>query len=92
MNKYDLVTTVAEKTGMTKKDSEKVVDAMTCTIAEALAGGDKVRLLGFGTFEVRERAARMGCNPKTGEQVSIPSSKTPVFKVSGMLKESVNKL
>lgn len=90
MNKTDLAAAVAKKTGMSKKDSEKAVNALTEAIAVALASGNKVCLLGFGTFEVKERAARTGRNPKTKEQISIPPYKAPVFKASKMLKETIS--
>lgn len=89
MNKADLVAAVAEKTGMTKKDSEKVLNAFVEAIQEALAKGDKVSLVGFGTFEVRERAERVGRNPQTGEEIKIAATKVPVFKAGKALKDSV---
>lgn len=89
MNKADLVAAVAEKTGMTKKDSEKVLNAFVEAIQEALAKGDKVSLVGFGTFEVRERAERVGRNTQTGEEIKIAATKVPVFKAGKALKDSV---
>jgi len=89
LNKADLVAAVAEKTGMTKKDSEKVLNAFVEAIQEALAKGDKVSLVGFGTFEVRERAERVGRNPQTGEEIKIAATKVPVFKAGKALKDSV---
>ena len=80
MTKTELINVVAEKTGFSKKDSDKAVVAVIDAISEALAGGDKVQLVGFGTFEVAERAAREGRNPKTGNAMPIPASKTPKFK------------
>ena len=90
MNKTDLVEVVALKTGMTKKDAEAAVKAVNEAIAEALAAGDKVQLVGFGTYSVKERAAREGRNPKTGEKMTIAASKTPVFAASKALKDAVN--
>ena len=91
MNKAELVSAVAEKTGMSKKDSEKAVNAAFDTITEALAAGDKVQLVGFGAFEVKERGARIGRNPKTKEEIEIPASRVPAFKVGKALKEAVTK-
>ncbi len=91
MNKTDLIATVAEKAGMTKKTAGDVVDAVFDTISAALAGGDKVTLVGFGTFEVRERAARKGVNPSTKETIDIPASKVPAFKAGKGLKDIVAK-
>jgi DNA-binding protein HU-beta len=89
MTKTDLIAKVAEATEMTKKDSAKVVDAVLDAIAEALKNGEKVQLLGFGTFMIRERAARKGRNPQTGEEIDIPATKVPAFKASKQLKEAV---
>lgn len=91
MNKAELVSAVAEKTGMSKKDSEKAVNAAFDTITEALAAGDKVQLVGFGAFEVKERGARIGRNPKTKEEIDIPASRVASFKVGKALKEAVTK-
>ena len=91
MNKADLVGNVAEKTGLTKKDSEAAINAVFEVIQETLIEGDKVQLVGFGAFEVKNRAARMGRNPKTKESISIPASKTPVFKPGKTLKDAVGK-
>lgn len=91
MNKAELVSAVAEKTGMSKKDSEKAVNAAFDTITEALAAGDKVQLVGFGAFEVKERGARIGRNPKTREEIEIPASRVASFKVGKALKEAVTK-
>ena len=91
MNKAELVSAVAEKTGMSKKDSEKAVNAAFDTITEALAAGDKVQLVGFGAFEVKERGARIGRNPKTKEEIEIPASRVASFKVGKALKEAVDK-
>lgn len=89
MNKTELVSAVAEKSEISKKDAAKAVDAVFATIEEALAKGDKVQLIGFGTFEVRERAARKGRNPQTGDEIEIPASKVPAFKPGKALKEAV---
>ncbi|NLW07134.1 MAG: HU family DNA-binding protein, partial [Clostridia bacterium] len=83
------VASVAEKTDLTKKEAERVVTAVFETIEEALAEGDKVQLVGFGTFEVKERAARIGRNPRTGEQIEIAATRVPVFKAGKALKEAV---
>ncbi|HHU31667.1 MAG: HU family DNA-binding protein [Zhaonellaceae bacterium] len=91
MNKTELVSSVAEKAEITKKEAEKVVGAIFSSIEEALAKGDKVQLVGFGTFEVRERAARTGRNPKTGEEITIAAAKVPAFKPGKALKDAVNK-
>ncbi|GMA66121.1 HU family DNA-binding protein [Alicyclobacillus fastidiosus] len=89
MNKQDLINKTAEKTGFTKKDTEALVNSVFETIEEALSAGEKVQILGFGTFEVRDRAARTGRNPQTGETVEIAASKVPVFKAGNALKEKV---
>ena len=89
MNKAELVAAVAEKTALSKKDSEKAVNAAFEAITAALVGGDKVQLVGFGAFEVKERNARVGRNPKTKEEIRIPASKTPVFKAGKALKDKV---
>ncbi|MDD6919909.1 MAG: HU family DNA-binding protein [Eubacteriales bacterium] len=92
MNKAELIAAVAEKTGVTKKDAEKAVNATISAISESLQSGDKVQLIGFGTFEVRNRKARTGRNPrKPGETIKIPASKAPVFKAGKALKDTVNK-
>ena len=90
MNKTDLVEVVALKTGMTKKDAEAAVKAVNEAIAEALAAGDKVQLVGFGTYSVKTRAAREGRNPKTGEAMTIAASKTPAFAAGKALKDAIN--
>ncbi len=90
MNKQELVSSVAEKSGLTKKDSEKAVNAVFASIEEALAKGDKVQLVGFGTFEVRSRAARKGRNPQTGAEIEIAAAKVPAFKAGKALKDSVS--
>ena len=91
MNKAELVAAIAAKTGDSKKSTEALVNAFTGVVAEALAGGDKVQLVGFGSFEVRKRAARKGRNPQTKEEIKIPASKAPVFKAGKALKDLVNK-
>lgn len=91
MNKTELVASVAEKADCTKKVAEQVVNAVFQSIEDALASGDKVQLIGFGTFEVRERAEREGRNPQTNETITIPASKVPAFKAGKSLKEAVNK-
>lgn len=91
MNKAELVAAVAEKTGMSKKDSEKVVNAAFDSITETLAKGEKVQLVGFGAFEVKERGARIGRNPKTKEEIEIPASRVASFKVGKALKDAVSK-
>ncbi|ADG81072.1 histone family protein DNA-binding protein [Thermincola ferriacetica] len=90
MNKQDLVSSVAEKAGLTKKDADKAVSAVFASIEEALAKGDKVQLVGFGTFEVRERAARKGRNPQTGAVIEIAAAKVPAFKAGKALKDAVS--
>lgn len=91
MNKSELINAIAEKSGLTKKDSEKALNAFVETVQETLTKGDKVQLIGFGTFEVRERSARKGRNPQTGEEIMIPAAKVPAFKPGKALKDSVNK-
>ncbi len=91
MNKAELVASIAEKSNLTKKDSEAALNALMRTIEETLATGEKVQLVGFGTFEVRDRKAREGRNPRNPEEViQIPASKAPVFKAGKSLKEIVN--
>lgn len=89
MTKAELVTAIAEKTELTKKDSEKALAAVIDSITEALKKGDKVALVGFGTFEVRARAAREGINPQTKKKIKIPATKVPTFKAGKALKETV---
>jgi len=89
MNKGTLVEAVASKTNLTKKDATAAVEATFESIQEALAKGEKVQLIGFGNFEVRERAARKGRNPQTGEEIEIAASKTPAFKAGKALKDAV---
>ena len=90
MNKTELVAAIAEKAGLSKKDAEGAVKAFTDTVAEQLKAGEKIQLVGFGTFEVAERAARTGKNPQTGEAIKIPASKAPKFKAGKALKDLVN--
>jgi len=89
MNKAELVAAVAEKAGLTKKDADQAVSAVFDSITEALVGGDKVQLVGFGNFEVKERAARTGRNPKTNETIEIAASRSPAFKAGKGLKDAV---
>ena len=91
MNKTELIASVAEQASLSKKDADKAVSAVIASITNALAEGDKVQLVGFGTFEVRARDARMGKNPRTGEQIKIAASKVPAFKAGKPLKDIVNK-
>ena len=91
MNKSDLVAAIAAKTGDTKKSAEETLNAFVDVVTEALVKGDKVQLVGFGSFEVRKRAARKGRNPQTKEEIKIPASKAPVFKAGKALKDLVNK-
>lgn len=90
MNKTELTANVAEKAGLTKKDAEKAVNALFESVQGALIEGDRVQVIGFGTFEVKERAARMGRNPRTGQDIEIPASRNPVFKAGKALKDAVN--
>ncbi len=91
MNKSDLIAAMAAKTGETKKSAEASLDAFVAAVTESLKKGEKVQLVGFGSFEVRKRAARKGRNPQTKEEIKIPASKAPVFKAGKALKEVVNK-
>lgn len=91
MNKADLIAAIAAKTGETKKSAEASVNAFVDVITESLVKGDKIQLVGFGSFEVRKRAARKGRNPQTKEEIKIPASKAPVFKAGKALKDLVNK-
>ena len=91
MNKSELVDAIVAKTGETKKATEATLNAFLETVVEVLSKNEKVQLVGFGTFEVRERAKRKGRNPQTGEEIVIPASKAPVFKAGKNLKEKVNK-
>ncbi|MGG4392184.1 DNA-binding protein [Priestia megaterium] len=89
MKKAEFVEAVASKSELTKQEAKKAVDALFETISTTLAKGEKVQLVGFGTFEVRERAERTGRNPQTGEEMTIPATKVPAFKVGKELKEAV---
>ena len=91
MNKLELIQEVSERTGLAKKDAEKAVNAVLDTVADTLAQGDKVQLVGFGSFEIKARDARMGRNPKTKEPIEIPATKAPVFKAGKALKDRVAK-
>ena len=91
MNKAELVAAVAEKTALSKKDSEKAVNAAFDAITEALVAGEKVQLVGFGAFEVKERGERVGRNPQTKEEITIPASRVASFKVGKALKDAVAK-
>ena len=88
-NKQDLIAKVAEKTSLTKKDSAAAVDAAFGTVSDYLAQGEKVQLIGFGNFEIRERAARKGRNPQTGKEITIAATKVPAFKAGKTLKDAV---
>ena len=90
MNKTELIAAIAEKTELSKKDAEKALKAFTDVVAEQLKNGDKVQIVGFGTFEVSERAARDGRNPLTGEAMHIPASKSPKYKAGKALKDMMN--
>ena len=89
MNKGDLVTSMAEKSGLPKKDSEAALNAFVAAVEEGLTRGEKVVLVGFGTFEAKKRAARKGRNPQTKQEITIPASTAPVFKAGKTLKEKV---
>lgn len=89
MNKNVFVTAIAEKSGLTKKDAEAALNAYTEVVTDALKSGDSVQLIGFGTFEVRERAARTGRNPHTGENIEIAAAKVPAFKPGKALKDAI---
>ena len=91
MNKVELIAQIAEKSGLSKKDAEKALAAVIDTITEAVSNGDKVQLVGFGSFEVKQREARVGRNPKTKEALEIPATRVPVFKAGRALKDSVAK-
>lgn len=91
MNKAELVKAMSDETNLTQKDVEKVLNSFVNVVSDALANKDKVQLVGFGTFETRERAARKGKNPQTGEELNIPACIAPAFKAGKALKETVNK-
>ncbi len=90
MTKADLVNVIAEQAGLSKTDAEKALKAFTCAVEQALKAGEKVSLVGFGTFSVGERAARTGKNPQTGAQITIPAAKSPRFKAGKALKDAIN--
>ena len=90
MNKTELIAAVAEKSGLSKKDAATAVESVIAAVSDSLVKGEKVQLVGFGTFEVKERAARTGKNPQTGAAVEIPASKAPAFKAGKALKDAVN--
>jgi len=90
MNKTELVIAIAAKSGLSKKNSEVALNAMIASVEEALVAGEKVVLVGFGTFEVKKRAERKGRNPQTKEEIIIPASKAPVFKAGKGLKDKIN--
>ena len=89
MNKTELIAAVAEKTDLSKKDADAAVSAVLGAITDAIKAGDKIQLVGFGTFEVRNRAAKQGRNPRTGETMTVPASKVPAFKAGKALKDAV---
>lgn len=89
MNKTDLINNIAEKNGLTKRDVETVINGFLAEVTEALANGDKVQLIGFGTFETRKRSGRVGRNPQTGEDINIPETTVPAFKAGNKLKEAI---
>ncbi len=91
MNKTELITAIAANAGLSKKDAEKALNATVAAVTDALTKGDKVQLVGFGTFETRDREARTGRNPITGATVEIPATRVPAFKASKNLKDAVNK-
>jgi len=90
MNKTELIAAIADKAGIAKKDAEKALAAFVDTVVTELKADNKIQLVGFGTFEVRERAAREGINPQSGAKIKIPASKNPVFKAGKALKDAVN--
>ena len=90
MNKGELITALAKKTELSRKDAEKALNAFVDTVSDSLAKGDKIQLIGFGTFEVKNRPARTARNPRTGEEVKIAASKQPAFKAGKALKDKVN--
>ena len=91
MTKAEIVTAIAEKSGLTKKDSEKALAAFIDTVTDTLSKGESIQLVGFGTFEVRERAARTGINPRSKEKIEIAATKVPAFKAGRALKDAVSK-
>ena len=91
MNKTELIAEVANKAGLSRKDAEKALGAVVETITEAVVKGDKVQLVGFGVFDIKERGSRIGRNPKTKEEIEIPATRVPVFKAGKVLKDAVSK-
>lgn len=91
MNKAELIAAVAEKSGLSKKDGERAVNAMLDTVVETVEAGEKVQLVGFGVFDIKHRDARIGRNPKTKEEIKIPASRVPVFKAGKAFKDVVDK-
>ncbi len=91
MTKAELINAVAEKSELTKKDAEKAINAVVESVTDALASGDKVQIVGFGTFEVRERSAKEAINPRTKEKIQVPAKKAPAFKAGKALKDAVDK-
>ncbi len=91
MNKSELVSTVADRTGLTKKDTERTLNAIFDTITESLQAGEKVQLVGFGVFDIKERAAHVGRNPRTKQEIEIAASRVPTFKAGKALKDAVAK-
>lgn len=90
MTKNEVIDAVADSSGMTKKDTETIINTLGEVIKEAMAKGEEVRFIGFGSFEVKDRAGRKGRNPQTGEEIEIPAAKVPVFKCGKLLKSAVN--
>jgi len=90
MNKTELVSAIADESGLSKKDAEKALKAFTSVVEDELKKGEKIQLVGFGTFEVSERAARTGKNPRTGEEIEIAAARTPKFKAGRALKDALN--
>lgn len=90
MNKTELINAVAEKTGLSKKDSDKAVNAVVDSIIEAMKAGEKVTIIGFGAFEAKERAARVGRNPASGAEIQIPATRVPQFKAGRVLKDIIS--
>lgn len=91
MNKTELIAALADKAGLNKRDAEKALNAFTDVVTDTLIKGDKVQLVGFGSFEVKDRAARTARNPRTGDELTVPASKAPIFKAGKALKEAVKK-
>ncbi len=91
MTKAELINAIADKSELTKKDAEKALNAVVSSITDALADGDKVQIVGFGTFEVRERSAKEAINPRTKEKINVPAKKAPAFKAGKALKDAVDK-